>query len=464
MKTIQSLSRKQAGLIGGAVFVLVMLVIVPWQVVAQESGGESKSAGKPPVSAEVSEQVGAADKGASPSPQPSPIKGEGEAKRNSVAIKGEVKRNSAAEKTLIGTWRGGPSGSDVLTINKDGTYTWLFRTDGQGFAGWPQPHPVSGMATIGMRGTPSVPGPFVSGRPAYSNNSGHWKLDGNALTLIYQPIPLALHGFMDIQPGMGTPQATDLWPTEFEASGNAYTAQLSIVRVDDSVLRMTGLAPAAGGSPGVTAPTGPKFFKRVDHQSATPTFAADVPKDQQHIAQLACLNAEEAKAMTKWIADVGDYLKNNKLDANVFFSLLDRIQSARAGKSDFAELFQLTDDEAKAYRDLNKLAGGFGAVCTLGDQGQLTTTELSALKKVVKFKERLDSLGNLLAMYVRDPFQDNSPMGGFVPASDGGVPAAAENPSPPANMAERQARLEMLYKLQTLFIELDTWIDSTVFN
>ena len=122
---------------------------------------------------------------------------------------------------------------------------------------------------------------------------------------------------------------------------------------------MTGLAPAAGGSPGTTAPTGPKFFKRVDNQSATPTFAADVPKDQQHVAQLASLNADEAKAMTKWIADAGDYLKNSKLDVNILFGLLDRVQSARAGKSDFAELFQLTDDEAKAYRDLNKLAGGF---------------------------------------------------------------------------------------------------------
>ncbi len=427
MNTVRHFTRRQLSLAACGLALLALITILPWQVVAQESAEQSKPNTKPETSASA--------------------------------------KTPTSEKPLVGTWRGGPSGSDVLTINKDGTYTWLFRTDGQGFAGWPPPHPVSGMATIGMRGTPLPPGsPGFAFRATYTNNSGHWKLDGTTLTLVYQPIPLTLHGFMDIQPGMGTPQATDLWPTEFEASGNAYTAELSIVRVDDSVLRMTGLAPAAGGSPGVTAPTGPKFFKRVDNQSATPTFAADVPKDQQHIAQLACLNADEAKAMTKWIDEVGYLLKTNNQDSNLHLDQLDRIQSARIGKSDFAELFQLTDDEAKSYRDLNKLAGGFGAVCTLGDQGQLTAAELSALKKVVKFKERLDALGNLLALQVRTPFQDNSPMGGYVPIAEAGASAAAENPQPPANMAERQARLEMLYKLQTLFIELDTWIDSTVFN
>ena len=74
-------------------------------------------------------------------------------------------------------------------------------------------------------------------------------------------------------------------------------------------------------------------------------------------------------------------------------------------------------------------------------------------------------------MYVRDPFQDNSPMMGIAVATTplmGQAPtdAAAPGEATPqgSNIADRQARLEMLYKLQTLFIELDTWIDSTVFN
>jgi hypothetical protein len=315
---------------------------------------------------------------------------------------------------------------------------------------------------LGPGGPPFGNQPAV--RATYTNNSGHWKLDGDTFTLVYQPIPLALRGFMEVQPGMGTPQATDFWPTEFEASGNSYTAQLSIIRIDDSVLRMTGLAPAPGGSPGAVAPTGPKFFKRVDNQLAMPAFAADVPEDQQHVAQLACLNADEAKAMTKWIGDATNYLKmNNYPEASLHVDLLDRIQAARIGKSDFSELFHLTDDEAKAYRDLNKLAGGFGAVCTLGDQGQLTATELTALKKVIKFKERLDTIGSMLEMYLRGPFPDNSPIG-IGAAIEPGTDQPSEGASPPANIAERQARLEMLYKLQTLFIELNTWIDSTVFN
>src|SRR5262249_12706135 len=157
------------------------------------------------------------------------------------------------------------------TINKDGTYTWLFHTDNQLNPNWVVDHFAAASPRFAPRGGAGMqgqPGAFAPGlaaiRPTYTNNSGHWKLDGNTLTLIYQPIPLALRGFIEIQPGMGTSQPTDIWPTEFEASGNAYTAQLSIVRVDDSVLRMTGLAQSIGGARGVAAPTSPKFFKRVD--------------------------------------------------------------------------------------------------------------------------------------------------------------------------------------------------------
>ena len=43
-----------------------------------------------------------------------------------------------------------------------------------------------------MVGPGGAPYGFPAIRATYTNNSGHWKLDGNALTLIYQPIPLAL--------------------------------------------------------------------------------------------------------------------------------------------------------------------------------------------------------------------------------------------------------------------------------
>lgn len=450
MKTIRTFSRKQIALAGCAIFLLATVELVPWQVVAQDP--------KPPALPGVSGRDDGADKGAAPSPQPSPIKGEG-----------DLKHDSKTEKLLIGTWRGGPSGSDVLTIQKDGSYSWLFRIDGQ--QGGYGPPRFSGR-TIPPVGRPGLGGGAFPLTTTYNNNSGRWKMEGDTLVLIYQPAALSLRGFTEAAPGAGTTQPTDLWPTDFTAAGNVYTGRLSVVRVDDSLLRLMGMAQMVGDQRSEMVPTSPKFFKHLDNQQATPKFAADVPKELQNIAQLTCMNADEAHLMVQWFTDA-----NKNLEAQhrkgMHFDLIDRLQAARNGKIDFAELFQLTPEEAKDYREVNKLAGGIGAVSTLAEQGQLTPIEQSALKKITKFKTEIDSIGAMIdyeSRMLANPGggaagEIGFPMPGTIPTDE--VPSIKENVgATPSYLgsADNHVRTEMISKLQTLLIELDSWLTSTVFN
>src|SRR5205823_2570395 len=89
--------------------------------------------------------------------------------------KSDGKHDSKIEKMLIGTWRGGPSGSDVLTIQKDGSYSWLFRIDGQqgGFG----PPRFAGR-TIPSVGRPGFGGGGFPLSTTYTNNSGRWRMEG----------------------------------------------------------------------------------------------------------------------------------------------------------------------------------------------------------------------------------------------------------------------------------------------
>src|SRR5262249_23671309 len=144
----------------------------------------------------------------------------------------------------------------------------------------------------------------------------------------------------------------------------------------------------------VTDPNGrqssgaPKFFRRAQTKEAEPQVALDLPKEYQRIAELACLNADEAKSLVKWTIAVKDWKDADQLELSL--AAIDRGLAARAGKVDFADLFQLSADEAAGYRELNLLTDGFSTICVLADQGQLTKAELSALDKLKKYKAQID--------------------------------------------------------------------------
>src|SRR5262245_13361263 len=350
---------------------------------------------------------------------------------------------AAIQKALVGTWRGGASGNDILVIKADGTYGWLFLTDNG---------PVSGgAATSAPIG--SVP------RGSYTNNSGRWRLEDDSLLLVYQPAPALLKGLTDgeVVPAV---QPSDQWPTDFSPSGSAFIARMSIAKVDDSFLRLVSVLTDRKGR---ETPGSPKFFRRAQTKQVDPQIVEDLPKEYQRIAELACLNADEGRSLVKWATELTKQPGSGRPELNL--DVVDRGLAARAGKIDFADLFHLTADEAAGYRELNRLTDGFSAICVLADQGQLTPAELSALAKLKKYKAHIDATG----MQVMRSIAGSGPA--FVStamASDAGGSGEAaggdSGTSAPTTPSPAAVQLEMLYKLQTLIGELHSWLACTVFG
>jgi hypothetical protein len=348
---------------------------------------------------------------------------------------------AAIQKALVGTWRGGASGNDILVIKADGTYGWLFLTDNG---------PVSGAA-----GGSAVSAP----RGSYTNNSGRWRLEDDALLLVYQPAPALLKGLTDgeVVPAV---QPSDQWPTDFSPTGSAFIARMSIAKVDDSFLRLVSVLTDQKGR---QTPGSPKFFRRAQTKQVDPQVAEDLPKEYQRIAELACLNSDEGRSLVKWATELRKQPNSGRQELNL--DAVDRGLAARAGKIDFADLFHLTADEAAGYRELNRLTDGFSAICVLADQGQLTSAELSALAKLKKYKAQVDATGMLVMRsiagsgpaFVSTAMAPDAGGSGEQAGGDAGTSA-------PAGASPAAVQLEMLYKLQTLIGELHSWLACTVFG
>jgi hypothetical protein len=350
---------------------------------------------------------------------------------------------AAIQKALVGTWRGGASGNDILVIKADGTYGWLFLTDNGPVSG------ATGGASAPIAGAP---------RGSYTNNSGRWRLEDDDLVLVYQPAPALLKGLTDGEV-VSAVQPSDQWPTDFNPSGSAFIARMSLAKVDESFLRLVSILTDRKGR---QIAGSPKFFRRAQTKQVEPQVADDLPKEYQRIAELACLNADEGRSLVKWATELNKQPNSGRPEFNL--DAVDRGLAARAGKIDFAELFHLTADEAAGYRELHRLTDGFSAICVLADQGQLTPAELSALAKLKKYKAQIDATGMLVMRSIAGsgPAFVSTAMvsdagGGEPPAADSGT-SAQSSPAPAA------VQLEMLYKLQTLVGELHSWLACTVFG
>jgi hypothetical protein len=255
-------------------------------------------------------------------------------------------------------------------------------------------------------------------------------------------------------------QPSDQWPTDFNPSGSAFVARMSIAKVDDSFLRLVSIVTDPHGRQSSGAP---KFFRRAQTKEAEPQVALDLPKEYQRIAELACLNADEARSLVKWTIERKHQAGNGQGELNL--DAIDRGLAARAGKIDFADLFQLTADEAAGYRELNRLTDGFSTICVLADQGQLTKAELTALDKLKKYKTQIDANGMLVMRsiaasgpaFVSTAAASDPAGGGDSAPADAGFSVPD---SPPRNTSQTQ----MLYKLQTLIGELHSWLAVTVFG
>src|SRR5262245_60589322 len=276
MKHIQSFSRGQVLLAGLAIALLGAIAVVPWRVVAQEARGSGEA-----------EKAAAA---------------------NDATAAGQAKPGRLLEQLVVGMWRGGPSGNDVLVIGKDGKYGWLFRTDdqvgggmlgrgvfpaGQSFRGAPVGYGVMG-------------GAAPMNHPRYSDNSGRWRVEGDTLILSYAPASAVLKGLTASGLSVTTGQMPDQWPADFVGSDTGMKARLKIVRLDDSLLRLLGMVTNDQGDETATTP---KFFRRVDEKEAIPKFGADTPKEFERIAELAHLNAAERPSLVKWLIDVNGQRK-----------------------------------------------------------------------------------------------------------------------------------------------------------
>jgi hypothetical protein len=352
---------------------------------------------------------------------------------------------AAIQKAIVGTWRGGASGNDILVIKADGTYGWLFLADNGPVSGAPG---AAASAPIG-----SAP------RGSYTNNSGRWRLEDDALLLVYQPAPALLKGLTDGEV-VSAVQPSDQWPTDFSPSGSAFIARMSIAKVDESFLRLVSILTDRKGR---ETPGSPKFFRRAQTKQVEPQVAEDLPKEYQRIAEQACLNADESRSLVKWATELKNQPNSGRPELNL--EVVDRGLAARAGKIDFADLFHLTADEAAGYRELNRLTDGFSAICVLADQGQLTPAELSALAKLKKYKAQIDATGMLVMRsiagsgpaFVSTAMASDAGGNGEQAGGDAGA-SAPTTPSPAA------VQLEMLYKLQTLIGELHSWLACTVFG
>jgi hypothetical protein len=404
MKHTKKLTRRQIVLAGFAFLILCGAAIIPWRVVAQEG----KQAGENSVKSAVD-----ADK--------------------TAAAKDE-KAKSSPEQLLVGVWRGGPTNGE-LVFHQDGTYQEFSLAD--------PAQPVAGASLSNQRGT--------------------WNIKDGKLTLRLEATPAAfLRGLVDPFPGETYMNRT-----------------LHVLRLDNVLLRLqeqpelgangvpggVGLDPrtlgalpmpgaeAAVGAPdammiGAPAPSPVLFYHRDNEKSAQQPFDSSIPADFRRIAELAQLTPGDALALVDMFHAANRVSKQVKEELH--WELVDNVVQARNGKLDFAELFQLTAEEAKAYKYLLALPGtGYSSICALAAQGQLAPEELSAVHKLESFQQRFFHILSALRN-VQRPEMSN-PYGSAQYGPAGALPNLTGEISPST-------------KLMMFFDGLETYLNSTAFN
>jgi len=360
MKAIHQIGRKQIAVAACATCLLAAISVVPWRLVAQERVPGAKPA-----------PVGRSAPGAK----------QQEAKQPAEPAK-TTAANTDPQKLIVGTWRG-KAAIGELVINKDGTYQQFARLENMG-------------------------------PPAqqYVNENGKWQIQDNMLALSAEAKSLAMRGLPN---------------TQFPLSGGV-TRQFKVVRLDDELLRLQEFFVGGAGF-GAISVNGQAndsvgstlFYRRVDPKTAPADFDPSLPAELREVAQAARLTPKDAMKLVGWFP-AG--IIAEQTGKPLHWELAGRVVKARRGQSDFAELFNLTAEEAKSYLDLLKLTGSYSAACSLADDGQLAPQELSAINKLKAFRDDFAALGTALDSAMHG-MPTKTAGGGF--GGGGGLGITAEN-------------------------------------
>src|SRR5690606_33663977 len=117
-------------------------------------------------------------------------------------------------------------------------------------------------------------------------------------------------------------------------------------------------------------------------QTPRAEYDNSIPAQIRRVAELADLTPEEAKWYSDWLID---YNKGKPEKDQIKLNAIEEIVAARSGTRDFAQLFDLTPDEAAAYVKLWELTNwDFESVAQLLRKQQLTELETRAVKKVAE--------------------------------------------------------------------------------
>jgi beta-lactamase regulating signal transducer with metallopeptidase domain len=294
---------------------------------------------------------------------------------------------------------------------------------------------------------------------------GKWYVDTSQMQL--------LGPLLTIQPSGGTASLRGL-PEIPRGDDTPLAVNFTIDRLDDSFLRLTQF----GGS-------GTAFYRRIDAHAPAKEFDASVPANLRNVMHLAGLTPEEALALSKWLGP------NREGDTQLIrFAALEKLDQARHGTIDFAELLGLDKDEAAAFRDLYKMTRGeINWAARLAEIDQLTPVEVRAVKKVQAFLKQArdndqrayDWYHNFLssnALIGQGPGRETQSRVGETydpglapPLSDSralgrggrGPPSVHRNAVESLTPADRLT-LEAVQKLAEFAREEDDFLDKTVFG
>jgi hypothetical protein len=335
---------------------LAAISIVPWRLVAQERSAADPA--RPTAAAQDPRQ---------PTAPVSPAQAAGQAAPGSaggqVASENGTKEQMAQEKLIVGTWRGKATTGETseLVLRSDGTYQKFDST------------------------VQEVPGHVRGQQPmeaGYVRELGRWKLADDTLLLT----PKA-QGGVDVFEKLLTAGATG-----GPAPPEPVAGHFKIVRLDDALLRLQPLRPdvlfLAAPPDARYVPTDQAiFYHRVDPKDAPTDFDPKLPAQLRQVAALAGLAPKDASKIAPWFPE-----KDSQSDKPLHWELVERLAKAREGKIDFAELFGLDANEAKAYVELWKLAHSYNGAWSLADDGQLSRHELSAITKIKAFSTDYQNL------------------------------------------------------------------------
>ncbi|HZZ28511.1 MAG TPA: M56 family metallopeptidase, partial [Pirellulales bacterium] len=466
MKRIRNFSRRQIFLGGLIVSLLGALALVPWRLVAQEA--KQPAAGSSQGSGVSDQEKKSTEKGPAGTPPAAnsnaPVATKSPAENSSApAAPGD---ETTLKKLLIGTWQGGHY-YDELILHDDGTfdrfsrYWYYFPRRGR---------PIQeGAATVAVEPTNDA---------AYEDRfeRGTWKLgqqentDAQGKT---NPVPtLTLDSQIDehnvplwrtttITAPLSSLPPTPRSPRERgrgrgSAERPVYSADLpsgqevnldhnvfAIERLDDTLLRLkivdgrqVMLSFQNDGASLRPENTPTLFFRRENPGSTNPAYAAEIPPEIKQLAQLAGLTPDEAQLLAG--------MHDNRDSVNIQQQGVDLISRAAAGRAhriDFAELFNLNPEEAKAFVDLMGMVDDRYATALTLTAGNLSPTETSTMQKLQDFRNQLGDV-YISAQQLQSPWRGS---------------AAELNKN-------RQADARVRNKVVRLVQELNDWLDKSVYN